>query len=300
MKKILFTTLCLTTLLHYTHAQGFRNGMIAASPGSTNENGVYYYAGLDEKPNFPDRKNSFEKQIADKVSTEQYKDSWGSDLNIVLSFIIEKDGSVTNAEVVNNHAPATGKETIDATVKEVINTVKAIKTKWNPGKYNGKKVRTGMEISIRIPIHKSDKQYKDMGYDNVKEVEASPGDTFDAGVEPPQDKSENAVYPAAGLQVSPEFPGGIKAFYNFVTSNIKKENLVKGAEGTELKVYVTFIVEKDGYMTGIKLLRDPGFGLGKETVRVLKQVKTMWSPGIQNGKPVRAQYNLPIVIKLPK
>jgi protein TonB len=64
------------------------------------------------------------------------------------------------------------------------------------------------------------------------------------------------------------------------------------------KIYVSFVVEKDGSITAIKVVRDPGYGLGKEAERVLKSVKTKWSPGIQNGKPVRASFNLPITINI--
>jgi hypothetical protein len=302
MKKSIFIVLFFTAFLSCLQAQEFRNGMIAATPGSTDKNGVYYYKGLDEKPDFPDRENTFEKQIADKVNIAPYRNMpAGTELNIVLSFIIEKDGSVTHAEVVNNHATTTDKEAIDTTVKEVIDAVKAIKTKWIPGKYKAKKVRTGMELSIHIPIYKSNKPYKP-GVNNIQIVDPMPGSDLDRGVEIPdsgQDK-ENAIYVAAGLQVSPEFPGGIKALQNFVTDNINKDKLPPGTGGKDLKIYVKFIVEKDGEMTGITILRDPGYGIGQETERVLKLVKIKWSPGIQNGKPVRAQYNLPVTIKMPE
>lgn len=293
MKKHIFITALFLTVLGI-HAQSFSDGMITAKPGATDKNGVYYYAGLDEKPDFPDRKNSFQKQISNKVSTDAYKNSSGTDLNIVLSFIIEKDGSITNAEVLNKHTPTTIKEAIDA--------IKAIKTKWIAGKYKGKPVRSGMVISVLVPIHKNNKPYKESAmYNNVQIVEVIPASSdLDRGVEIPdsgQDK-ENAIYVAAGLQVSPEFPGGIKALQTFVTDNINKEKLPAGTGGKDLKVFATFVVEKDGTITAIRILRDPGYGIGKETERVLKLVKTKWSPGIQNGKAVRAQYNLPVTIKM--
>jgi protein TonB len=50
-------------------------------------------------------------------------------------------------------------------------------------------------------------------------------------------------------------------------------------------------------MTDIRVPRNPGFGLDKEAIRVLKSLKTKWSPGILNGKPVRTTYNLPIVVE---
>lgn len=99
----------------------------------------------------------------------------------------------------------------------------------------------------------------------------------------------------AALQVKPEFPGGIKKFYEYVNKNFRTPDLDRD---TDLKITVSFIVEKDGSLTGIQVLKDPGYGAGKEAERVLKSLKTKWSPGQQNGKPVRANYILPIVIKI--
>jgi len=96
------------------------------------------------------------------------------------------------------------------------------------------------------------------------------------------------------LDKLPEFPGGINKFYTFVGNNFNRPEL--DAEKT-LKVYVSFVIEKDGSMTDIEVKRDPGYGMGKEAIRVLKSLKTKWSPGMVNGKAVRTAYNLPITIK---
>ena len=97
------------------------------------------------------------------------------------------------------------------------------------------------------------------------------------------------------LDKLPEFPGGINKFYNYVGNNFEKPEI----DGVNtLRVYVAFVIEKDGSMTDIKVLRDPGYGLGKEAIRVLKSLKTKWSPGMINSKPVRTSYNLPIAIEM--
>jgi periplasmic protein TonB len=116
---------------------------------------------------------------------------------------------------------------------------------------------------------------------------------LDKGVEaaPPSDEPVNF----AALQVKPEFPGGIAKFYEYVQRNFRTPEVDRD---TNLKITVSFIVERDGSITGIKVLKDPGYGAGKEAERVLKSVKTKWKPGIQNGKPVRANYILPIVIQV--
>lgn len=118
-----------------------------------------------------------------------------------------------------------------------------------------------------------------------------PSGDLDKGVEAP----DNTVYNSAGLQVQPEFPGGMTAFYNYVNKNFRIPEI---DQNMTAKIYVSFVVEKDGSLTAIKVLRDPGYGLGKEAERVLKSLKIKWSPGIQNGKPVRASFNLPITINI--
>lgn len=104
----------------------------------------------------------------------------------------------------------------------------------------------------------------------------------------------NTVVSTAILDKMPEFPGGMSKFYTYVGNNFNKPEL--DAERT-LRVYVSFVIEKDGSMTDITVKNDPGYGLGKEAVRVLKSLKTKWTPGILDGKAVRTAYNLPITIK---
>lgn len=104
----------------------------------------------------------------------------------------------------------------------------------------------------------------------------------------------NSVLNTTELDKMPEFPGGMSKFYTYVGNNFTRPEL--DAERT-LKVYVSFVIEKDGSITDIMVRNDPGYGVGKEAIRVLKSLKTKWSPGILNGKPVRTAYNLPITIK---
>ncbi|OOV18464.1 energy transducer TonB [Flavobacterium sp. LM4] len=104
----------------------------------------------------------------------------------------------------------------------------------------------------------------------------------------------NTVVSTAILDKMPEFPGGMAKFYTYVGNNFNKPEL--DAERT-LRVYVSFVIEKDGSMTDITVKNDPGYGLGKEAIRVLKSLRTKWTPGILEGKPVRTAYNLPIIIK---
>ena len=108
--------------------------------------------------------------------------------------------------------------------------------------------------------------------------------------------SGNTVETTATLEKQPLYPGGLGKFVKDVTEKFKTPELE--TDSKTLKVLVNFVVEKDGTLTNIKVLRDPGHNLGKEALRVLNSMKTKWSPGYKNGVPVRTSFNLPIVINV--
>lgn len=93
----------------------------------------------------------------------------------------------------------------------------------------------------------------------------------------------------------PLYPGGMDRFYNEVG---RKYRIPETDKEMTLKVYVSFVIEKDGTMTNVKILRDPGMGLGKEALRVLESIKTKWTPGKRKGTAVRTSYNLPITVNV--
>lgn len=106
-------------------------------------------------------------------------------------------------------------------------------------------------------------------------------------------KTSTTPVPTGVLDAQPEFPGGMKKFYAYVGDNFEKQE-IDNVES--LTVHVSFVIEKDGSMTDIRVLRNPGYGLDKEAIRVLKSLKTKWKPGVLNGQNVRTQYTLPITV----
>ena len=133
---------------------------------------------------------------------------------------------------------------------------------------------------------------KNLGKETIK------GDPdAELSVEPPGNgpsvvEEDNNIYNTAGIEVKPDFPGGLEKFYKFIGKNFQ----VPEEEGLKGKIFVTFVVEKDGSLTDIKVIRDIGYGTGKEAIRVLKSCPR-WNPGEQNGKKVRVLYSLPISIQ---
>jgi periplasmic protein TonB len=94
----------------------------------------------------------------------------------------------------------------------------------------------------------------------------------------------------------PSYPGGQDAMIKYLVENIKypEEARKNGVMGT---VFITFIVETDGSVTHVKVLRGIGSGCDEEGVRVVSAMPK-WSPGKQKGVPVRCQFTLPIKFSL--
>lgn len=98
------------------------------------------------------------------------------------------------------------------------------------------------------------------------------------------------------VEEEPKFPGGMEALYKYLGQNIKYPQLAR-ENGITGKVYVQFVVEKDGSIANPRILRDIGGGCGAEAIRVVKAMPK-WSPGKQRGKAVRVQFNLPVNFNL--
>jgi len=102
--------------------------------------------------------------------------------------------------------------------------------------------------------------------------------------------------PPTYVEEMPKFPGGDEGRIKFLSENIKYPQIAREL-GIQGPVYATFVVEKDGRITNVKLLRGIGGGCDEEALRVIGSMPK-WEPGRQNGKEVRVQFNMPINFKL--
>jgi TonB family protein len=94
------------------------------------------------------------------------------------------------------------------------------------------------------------------------------------------------------VEEPPQFPGGDEAVDQFLRQNIKYSQEAREL-GIQGKVYLTYVVETDGSLSDIKVVRGLGGGCDEEAIRVVKSMPA-WRPGMQRGNPVRVQYNLPV------
>jgi protein TonB len=92
-------------------------------------------------------------------------------------------------------------------------------------------------------------------------------------------------------QKFPKPEGGLEAFYKFVGKNLKYPKRAQYTH-TQGKVYVEFIVDKNGIVSDLKVVKGIGSGCDEEAMRVLALTK--WQPGRQRGKPVKVRMTMPL------
>ncbi len=134
--------------------------------------------------------------------------------------------------------------------------------KWKPGKQKGVPVKVSYNLPIKFTL---------------------------------QDSAKDTIYDV--VDVMPEYSGGKKEMFSYLSNNIKypEAAIRKGVTG---RVFVSFVVEKDGRINNAKIIRGIGSGCDEEALRVVNAMPN-WTPGKnKNGEPVRVKFNLPIKFAL--
>jgi TonB family protein len=200
---------------------------------------------------------------------------------VVVSFIIEKDGSITNPQVTRGIGGGCDEESL-----RIVNMM----PRWIAGKQRGRDVRVQFHLPVR---YKLDSSTPVAGNPSV------PSSSLD-GVEVFKIVEEMPRFPGceddANLSREARSNCAAKKMLEFVYNNIRYPAQAREAaiEGT---VVISFIVETDGTITEPRVLRDIGGGCGDEALRVAN-LMPRWIPGKQRGRPVRTQFNLPVRYKL--
>ena len=115
-------------------------------------------------------------------------------------------------------------------------------------------------------------------------------------VEPKEEDEEEEVIFVV-VESMPEFPGGQQAMMKYIGENIKYP-VIAQENGIQGRVICQFVIEKDGRVTDIQVVRSSGEpSLDKEAVRVINSMPK-WKPGKQRGKPVRVKYTIPVNFRL--
>ncbi|RZK51004.1 MAG: energy transducer TonB [Pedobacter sp.] len=262
MKKMIFSSLIAVT-------------MLGLCPKTTlaqdTEDKIYSFISMENPPTYPGGMANFYKFLSQnmKYPAEAVKNNVQG--TVYISFKVEKNGAVSDIKV--DRALGSG------TDEEAIRVIKLAGI-WNPGTVKGNPVITKYNIPVKFALNK-------------KNIAPATPKQHTIGAVPNED---NKKYYFGSLENPPTFPGGVKAFYEFLSKNVKYPELAY-KNGVQGNAYTSFTVEKDGSITDIKVDRKVGYGIDEEAVRVIS-LSPKWIPGSQNGQPIRVSYSIPIKFAL--
>jgi len=165
-------------------------------------------------------------------------------------------------------------------------------------------------IKFTPPVIKKDEEVRDEEPPPIQEeIKAEVGTKDVKGTDEGPPPVEEPVISGTGNEVvedsqeifyhveeNPEYPGGFDQIGKFIGRNLRYPPMARET-GVQGRVTVTFVVEKDGSISDVKVLRGIGSGCDEEAVRVVNAMPK-WKPGKQNGKPVRVHFSLPIMFRL--
>ena len=244
------------------------SGDLHVKPTQPDNDSIYQI--VDQMPEYPGGVEAMMKYVAENVKyPEKAKDEEISG-RVFISFVIEKDGSVSNVELKRGIGGGCD--------DEAVRVVKAM-PKWKPGIKDGKPVR----VSYMMPINF--KLTDDTPTKSVKKTEAN---------KPDMKPNADGVYQI--VEEMPCFPGGDQKLMEYIANNINypQEARDKGIEG---RVFIGMVIEKDGSVSKVKILRGIGGGCDEEAERVISSMPK-WMPGKVGGEPVPVSYMLPVNFKL--
>ncbi len=160
-------------------------------------------------------------------------------------------------------------------------------------------------VAFRAPIViNTDEEIPEELSDIIEKTQnTSPIDTVVA-IEIPEEVTKTTVIEEEEEKVKiytvveewPQFQGGDTARIKYLSENLKYPKIAKET-GIQGAVYVTFVIEKDGSISNVNIIRGIGGGCDEEALRVVSAMPK-WKPGRQNGKEVRVQFSMPITFKL--
>ena len=193
---------------------------------------------------------------------------------VVHTFVVEKDGTLTNFKCIHHADPA-----LDAEALRILQMMPP----WRPAKLNGESVRSTAYVPMYFRLNKNAKQTKSIASKPV------------AKSNPALAVNEEVL---AIVDKMPQFPGGEKKLSSYLSNQIKYPD-PEYQRGIEDRVVCAFIVDREGNIHNIEVIEGENEALNREAVRVLSTMPK-WEPGENEGQKVNVKCLLPIEFKIDK
>lgn len=224
-------------------------------------------------------------------------------LGLQLQKMVQANKTVENTQAVEISALQQKKKEAKVEKKEVIKTEpeKVVEQVKSSVKFTAPVIKKDEEVKEEdeIKLDEVEKTNKAVGAFNVEGNDEVGGEVLKAkeeiaAPEPPKHVEENKVFEV--VEQMPKYPGGDAALMQYLTSHTNYPT-VAAENGVQGRVIVGFVVERDGSITDVKVLRSVDPSLDREATRVVKSMPK-WTPGKQNGSTVRVKFQVPVTFRL--
>lgn len=245
----------------------------------TNSNEPVFVA-VQKMPEFVGGMDALMNYLSTNIQYPAEAQQKGIHGTVIISFIVEKDGSLSDVQVVRS---------VDQSLdNEAVKVIKKM-PKWIPGQQNGKNVRVKFTLPVEFKLNKE----VQITINEVGNGSTNSGQSDNSYME---QKSVNGEEVFDIADTPPVFPGGQEALFKYLASNIKYPAEAMNAKKEGI-VVCKFVVQKDGNITDVKVIRSVDPLLDKEAVRVIEAMPK-WEPGFKGNKPVNVGFTIPISFKL--
>lgn len=223
-------------------------------------------------------------------------------LGLQLQKMVEANKTVENTQVVELSSLEQKKKEAKVEKKVIIKTEpeKVVEKVKSSVKFTAPVIKKDSEVKEEdeIKLEEVEKSNKAIGSFTVEGNDEVGGEVLKAkedikAPEPPKHE-ENKIFTV--VEQMPMYPGGDAALMQYLSSNIHYP-AVAAENGVQGRVVVGFVVERDGSITDVNVMRSVDPSLDREAVRVVKNMPR-WTPGKQNGSAVRVKYQVPVTFRL--
>ena len=223
-------------------------------------------------------------------------------LGLQLQKMVEANKTVENTQAVELSSLEQKKKEAKVEKKEIIKTEpeKVVEKVKSSVKFTAPVIKKDSEVKEEdeIKLEEVEKSNKAFGSFTVEGNDEVGGEVLKAkddikAPEPPKHE-ENKIFTV--VEQMPMYPGGDAALMQYLSSNIHYP-AVAAENGVQGRVVVGFVVERDGSITDVNVMRSVDPSLDREAVRVVKNMPR-WTPGKQNGSAVRVKYQVPVTFRL--
>ncbi len=250
----------------------------------------------DKLPEFPGGNSAFMKYLADGITYPAKAIENNEQGRVIANFVVEKDGSISNVKVIRGVTSA-----LDAEAVRLLNSM----PNWQPGEHQNQPARVRFTLPVvfrlqgdNVPASSSpatpvsaDADEKGKMLDEVVVV------AYSGGTKPiPASDESNGDELFVVVENQPEYPGGNEALNKYISDSLRYPAVAK-ENGIQGRVITNFVVETDGSIADVEIVRGVDPALDKEAARLIAAMPK-WKPGTQRDQPVRVRFTLPVNFRL--